>query len=74
MTELPSVVVTPREELRVPAVDVLKVCARPALPSDYRCILLHVVMTGLVPPYVFGRAYGSLFVQVIAIGLALLGV
>ena len=69
MAQLASVVVAPREELRVAAVDVLKVCARSTLPTDCRRVLLYVVAAGLVPPYIFGRAHSSLFVQVVAIGL-----
>ena len=69
MAELASVVVAPREELGVAAVDMLKVGARSTLIPYCRSILLYVVEAGLVPHYIFGRTHSSLFVQVVAIGL-----
>ena len=74
MTQLPSVVVAPREELGVAAVDLLKVCTGSTLLSDCRSVLVYVVAPDLVPPYIFGRAHSSLIVQVVAIGLVFIGV
>ena len=64
MTQLPSVVVAPREELGVAAVDLLKVCTGSTLLSDSRSVFLYVVAPGLIPPCML-MAIGLVFIGIL---------